>query len=155
MITDHEIHLANHSDANRIAMMSRDLIEHGLGWRWTASRVLRHIEAINVNVIVAMQKDTLCGFGIMEYGDTEAGLLLLAVDIPHRRLGIGSALIAWLEATALTAGIGVIRLETRSRNTEARQFYRDLGYHEVRVMPGFYRGIEDGVQLAKDLWAHD
>jgi len=155
VITDHEIHLATHNDANRIAMMSRDLIEHGLGWRWTASRVLRHIEAVNVNVIVAVQNNKLNGFGIMEYGDTEANLLLLAVDPTQRRRGIGSALLAWFEATALTAGIGVIRLESRTRNTDARQFYRRQGYHEVRVMPGFYRGIEDGVQFAKDLWSLD
>lgn len=155
MITDHEIQLATPHDANRIAIMSRDLIEYGLGWRWSPSRVMRHIKAINVNVAVARQANKITGFGIMEYGDSEANLLLLAVDTPYRRLGVGAALIAWLETTALTAGIGVIRLETRSRNAEAREFYRQLGYHEVRMLPGFYRGIEDGVQFAKDLWARE
>jgi ribosomal-protein-alanine N-acetyltransferase len=39
VLTDAQIRLARPSDAQAIAEMSRDLIEHGLGWRWTPSRI--------------------------------------------------------------------------------------------------------------------
>src|SRR5262245_49007986 len=133
--------------------MSRDFIEHGLGWSWTAQRVSRSIRDPNTNVAVARDADELVGFGIMKYRDEEGHLLLLAVRDSYRRQGIGTALIAWFERTALVAGIGVIRLETRATSVEARAFYRRLGYREIKTARGYYRSIESAVLLAKDLWA--
>ena len=150
---NYQIRLARAGDARPIAEMSRDCIEQGLGWRWTETRVLACIRHPAVNVTVAREGPALAGFGIMEYGDDEAHLLLFAVHPQRRRAGVGAALVRWLEATALTAGVGLIRLEARVNNPEARGFYRALGYREVGTIRGFYRGREDAVSIAKDLWA--
>jgi ribosomal-protein-alanine N-acetyltransferase len=147
-----EIRLATARDAIRIAEISRDHIEQGLGWRWTPARVIRSMRDPSANVVVAVEQERLVGFAIMEYQQDEAHLVLFAVEPSARRAGIGSALIRWLETSALTAGIGVIRLEARVRNVAARAFYSRLGYREVRIMRGWYRGVEDGVWIAKDLW---
>jgi ribosomal protein S18 acetylase RimI-like enzyme len=48
--------------------------------------------------------------------------------------------------------LGVIRLEARCTNAAAGAFYRKLGYRELARVPGWYRGIEDGIRYAKDLW---
>jgi ribosomal-protein-alanine N-acetyltransferase len=133
--------------------MSRDLVEHGLGWRWTPQRIVRCIRAPGINVAVIGNSGALAGFAIMQYYENEAHLLLLAVGEPHRRRGVGSALVGWLESTVLTAGIGAIFLDARAQNDAARAFYRKLGYSEIRVNRGFYRGHEDGVRIAKDLWS--
>lgn len=154
MIATPEIGLAVRADAPRIAMMSRDLIEQGLGWRWTPSRILRAIGDRAVNVVVAREKTEITGFAIMQYKDDEAHLTLLAVEPARRRKGIGRALIAWLETTALNAGTGCIYLEARARNTEARAFYRRLGYVEIMTVPGLYSDSEDGIRIAKDLWGN-
>ena len=148
-----QIHLAVTGDAARIAAMSRDLIEAGLGWSWTEARVRRSLGDPNTNVTVACDEEQLAGFGIMKYRDAEAHLHLLAVRESHRRCGVGSALMAWLERTALVAGIGVIYLEARATNDAARAFYGKLGYREIKLVPGYYRGVESAVRLAKDLWA--
>ena len=147
---NYDIRLARARDARPIAEMSRDCIEHGLGWRWTEPRVLSCIRHPAVNVVVV--RPALAGFGIMQYGDDEAHLLLLAVHPRHRRGGIGAALVDWLETTALIAGVGLIRLETRASSPEARGFYRALGYTEIRTVKGYYQGREDAVSIAKDLW---
>ena len=152
------IELARCADAAAIAAMSRDAIEHGLGWRWTSQRVLRVMRDDAINVIVARTRATpVVGFAIMQYqdaGDDEAAhLLLFAVSLSHRRRGIGTALLRWLEATALTAGIGTICLEARLSNAEARAFYGHHGFREMGRVRGMYRGVEDGVRIAKDLWA--
>jgi ribosomal-protein-alanine N-acetyltransferase len=153
MISEHEIGLARARDAARIAEMSRDFIEYGLGWKWTAARVLRCLQDSSTNVAAARERNALMGFAIMHYQEHEAHLLLFAVGAAHRRRGVGSALLSWLEATALTAGIGVIYLEARARNAQARAFYRKHGYSEIARVRGMYRGVEDGVRIAKDLWA--
>ena len=80
--------------------------------------------------------DDLVGFGLMQYKDDEAHLVLLAVDADCRRTGVATALLSWLEACALVAGIGTVYLEARSRNHEARAFYRRLGYREIALVPG-------------------
>jgi ribosomal-protein-alanine N-acetyltransferase len=152
MISDCEIRLAQPRDAHRIAAMSRDFVEYGLGWRWNPSRVLNSIQDRAANVAVACERGNPVGFGIMKYRDDEAHLHLLAVLPSHRRRGVGAALMRWLEASALTAGIGLIYLEARTSNAQARAFYRQLGYKEFQLVSRYYRSIEDGVRLAKDLW---
>ena len=152
MITDCQIRLGVPDDVRLIAGMSRDYIEHGLGWRWTPSRILAALRAPDVNLAVACKGDLLAGFGLMQYKDDEAHLILLAVDARWRRSGVGTALVSWLERCALTAGIGTIYLEARTSNAAARSFYRTLGYQEIALVPGYYQGREDGVRIGRDLW---
>lgn len=152
MITGCQIRLAVPADVRRIAEMSRDLIEQGLGWRWTPPRVLAALRSPEANLAVALRSNRLAGFGLMQYRDDEAHLILLAVEVPCRRTGVATALLAWLERCALTAGIGTVYLEARSQNRGARSFYRSRGYREVALVPGYYQGAEDGVRLARDLW---
>jgi ribosomal-protein-alanine N-acetyltransferase len=89
------------------------------------------------------------GFAIMKYGDDEAHLLLLAIEPAHRRHGIGSALVEWLERSAQVAGIGRVTLEARASNEAARAFYRRLGYSQAQVLPGYYGGRETSVRMTK------
>lgn len=147
------IRFARRPDAAAIARMSRDLIEHGLGWSWTARRVQRAISDRQTNVVVAPgPAGGVIGFGIMKYRDEDAHLLLLAVDPAWRRHGIGGALVEWLERSALVAGIGQVWLEARVTNRTARAFYAHLGYREIRQIAGYYGGVEASVRMARDLW---
>ena len=133
--------------------MSKNLIEAGLGWSWTEHRVLASLKDRATNVAVAFDGDRLIGFCIAKFRVDEGHILLLAVDEAHRRRGLGTALVHWMEKTALVAGIGIIYLEARLNNAGARKFYETLGYREFKLEPGRYRGIETGVRLGKDLWA--
>lgn len=153
MIADFEIQLASPLDAPQIAQLSRVAIEHGLRWRWTPGRVLECQRDAATNVVVARERRVLAGFGIMAYGDERGHLLLLAVPASKRRRGIGSALLRWLESSALTAGIGLIQVEVRSDNEDARWFYRNHGYVDVARLANYYQGVEDGVRMEKNLHA--
>jgi len=95
----------------------------------------------------------LLAFGIMEYLDTDAYLVLFAVRQTRRRRGFGSAVLRWLEASAAAAGAERIRLDARRDNAAARSFYNQHGYHEVQIAPGRYGGLIDGVRLEKWLRA--
>ena len=151
MIDQYEISLAVAADATAISQLSRDAIEQGLPWSWTARRVARSIRDRSTNVVVARRAHGLLGFAIMKYEEEEAHLLLLAVQAAQRRKGIGSALLAWLEQTVMVAGIGVVRLETRANNQDGRLFYRRHGFEDVGLQQGYYQGVEDAMQMCKNL----
>jgi ribosomal-protein-alanine N-acetyltransferase len=140
--------LAAETDALGIARMSRDLIETGLGWSWTATRVLRSIRDPEALVLVAREGRRIIGFAIMDFGEEAAHLALLAVDTSHRRRGIGRHLFDWLKESALTAGIAVVKLELRAGNVEAQHFYHCLGFEETGWTVGYYRRRETALRMA-------
>lgn len=137
-------------DAQAIALMSRDFVESGLGWKYDAARVLRAIRDRETLALVACEggksraaaDGALSGFAIMEFGDERAHLVLLAVRPAHRRQGVGRRLLDWLLESARTAGIASVHLELRAANDEARRFYRAMGFHETVLVPGYYRSGE-------------
>lgn len=143
------ITVATKADAADIAEMSRHLIEHGLPWTWRPKRVLRTITAPNMNVAIVRELGTLDGFGIMEYRDDDAHLVLFAVRPARQRQGLGSAILKWLEASALVAGAQRICVEARRDNAVARIFYNEHGYHELAIKSHMYSGAIDGIQLEK------
>lgn len=149
MIADVAIRRATAADAPAIARMSRDLIEHGLPWRWTTQRVARTIREPNTNVVVVDGKDGLAAFGIMFYAEEDAHLLLLAVHPGAQRGGIGSAVLHWLEAAARSAGSKRVRVEARMDNDAARSFYNEHGYHERVIRSAMYSSALAGVRLEK------
>jgi ribosomal-protein-alanine N-acetyltransferase len=146
------LRLARPPDAYPIAMMSRALIEAGLsGWSWDPERVARSIQARDTLVLVAAVQNPVVGFAIMNFGDTQAHLSLLAVQSPYQRCGIGRRMMAWLEESALVAGIATVNLELRAGNHAARDFYRVLGFRETAYIPGYYRGTETALRMSRDI----
>jgi len=145
------VRLATAHDAAMIAEMSRDYIEYGLGWSWTAGRVLAAIVDRATNTAVIGAGADIEGFGIMHYGDELAHLSLLAVRPNRQRRGLGTLLMQWLEKPAVAAGIQRIRLEARADNPHALGFYRKQGFRESARIAGYYRGTVDAVRLEKIL----
>ena len=138
------IRLAELRDAQAIAVMSRDFIESGLGWKYDGARVTRAIRDRETVAVVACDSKSgaLNGFAIMEFGDERAHLVLLAVRPSHRRTGIGQSMLEWLLESARIAGIASIHLELRAGNEAARRFYRAMGFYETVLVPGYYRSGE-------------
>lgn len=145
------LELARLADADTIANMSRDLIEYGLRWRWTAKRVAVSIRDPNVNVLVARIHEHTAGFAIMRYGDHIAHLDLLGVAPPYQRLGVGRQLLEWLERCAVVAGIIRVVLEVREGNRGAQRFYEHLGYRTLVQLPSYYQGVEAAFRMGRDL----
>ncbi len=146
--------LARSTDARDIAEMSRDLIERGLTWSWTPSRVQHFICGPDSSVVVARRDRRLAAFAIMHFGDEVAHLNLLAVAPDHRRQGLGRQLMHWLTATAVEAGVFRINLEVRTRNEAARLFYQTLGFDALNVVPGYYQGREAALRMTRRLAMH-
>jgi ribosomal protein S18 acetylase RimI-like enzyme len=146
-----DFQLARLVDANAIAVMSRDLIETGLGWRWTPARVAWQIRCPATTVLVARAGCSIAGFAIMHFGQETAHLNLFAVAKSHQRRGLGTQLLRWLEESALVAGIATVQLEVRTSNRAGQAFYKSSGYEEVMLLPGYYRGRESALQMVRFL----
>jgi len=145
------IRLAALQDSAFIAEMSRDYIEHGLGWSWTTARVRAAIGDRATNTAVIGGSDAILGFGIMQYGEERAHLALLAVRPDVQQRGLGSQLLDWLEQPARLAGIECVRVEARADNPRAIAFYRGHGYVQSAIIHRYYRGAVDAVRLEKRL----
>lgn len=145
------IRLASAADAQAIADMSKQYIEHGLGWSWTPTRIAAAIQDESTNVAVVHLSDGVVGFGIMHYGERTAHLALLAVHPMQRKRGLATRLVSWLEKCADTAGIERIRVEARSDNPAALAFYQKHGYTQTDRLANYYRGMLDAVRFEKTL----
>jgi ribosomal-protein-alanine N-acetyltransferase len=149
MLAEAAARLATVEDAEVIAALSRDLIEYGMPWRWRPERIRHVIRDPNTNVVAVGKRGSPVGFGVMEYQEDEAHLLLFAVATEYQRKGVGSVLLRWLEDVARAAGAQRIQVEARRENEAARCFYNEHGYHEWVVERGMYRPTIDGVRLEK------
>jgi [ribosomal protein S18]-alanine N-acetyltransferase len=145
------VRLATLDDAAEIAAMSRDLIESGLGWTWTVARVARNIRNPSTLTVVTCTPERIAAFAIMFCSDEHAHLSLLAVRPEWQRAGLGRQLVAWLEESALAAGIGTLRLELRESNRAASRFYARLGFAEFARVPAYYGGVETAVRMSRDI----
>jgi len=146
------IRLATRKDAEEIALESMAEIEHNMGWSWHPDRVACAIDDQNTNVAVAVLGDVMLGFGIMEYEEESAHLVLFAIREDARRRGVGSALLLWLEKVAYVAGVSLLKVEARVSNVGARAFYQNRGYSESDVVADMYRS-EGGVCFEKPIGA--
>lgn len=125
-------------EAQAMAEMSRDLVETGLGWRYTPVRMAALISDPDTVALVACEASHIRGFAVMRFGDEHAHLALLCVDSGRQRRGIGSRLTEWLVKSAQVAGIVSIELEVRADNLAALAFYRRLAFSETQLVPGYY-----------------
>ena len=139
------------ADAGKIAAMSRDLIETGLGWSWGPERVARSISNKDTCALLACERERIVAFSIMHFGDEHAHLNLLAVGPSHQRLGIGRHMVEWLVESAKVAGIATLHLELRAVNYVARSFYKSLGFTESAYIPGYYSGREMALRMVRVL----
>ncbi len=147
------VRLALPRDAQTIALMSRDLIEVGLGWHYDSPRIQRLIGDPDTVAVLARNRSITVGFAIMTFSDEHAHLVLLAVRPDNQRRGVGRRLIEWLLESAATAGIVRIHLELRAQNEPARAFYRELGFAETTRVPYYYAGREPAIRMMRRLRA--
>ena len=154
-LSEIEIALAIPTDCIMLSEMSRVLIEHGLRWRWKASRILSLIRHPDCVVLKASSGSQLIGFAAMEFHELYGHLNLLAVKPVKQGNGIGRQLLGWLEQSAVIAGLNYISLEVRCNNAGAIRFYERHNYHIEHVSRKYYQGREDAFRMKHQLISHD
>lgn len=121
------------------------------GSSWTAATLERELDLSWSRVDVV---ETSAVVGVMVYWITadEVQLMYVAVDLRHRRCGVGSALMERLVGQAVAAGATQILLELRASNIAARSLYERFGFGEIGTRPGYYcNGQEDAVLMSREV----
>ena len=102
--------------------------------------------------VIYEEKGIVRGFiaGLIVY-ETEARILMLAVDPNFRRKGIGGSLMGHFIELCNTRGVRRIYLEVRVSNTNAVEFYLRYGFSKGSTYHGFYEDGEDALVMWKSL----
>ena len=97
-------------------------------------------EYLKYELIVALCEGRVAGFAVARrLAEGESELLNLAVDPAFRRRGIARRLVAQLTSRHP----GILWLEVRESNANARNLYKLLGFRETGRRPDYYPGSSE------------
>jgi [ribosomal protein S18]-alanine N-acetyltransferase len=85
----------------------------------------------------------LAGFVTIQLAGPDADLTMVAVAPPHRRAGLGQALVATALHDLATTGVSTVFLEVAETNLPARALYARLGFEAAGHRRGYYPPTPD------------
>jgi ribosomal-protein-alanine N-acetyltransferase len=101
---------------------------------------------------VAAEMDAkIVGFLIADRDGPLAHIITIDVAPEHRRLGIGTLMLAEIERRLAAFGVRAISLETASDNEAGTAFWQRHGYRTIGVLQGYYLGNQDAYAMQKNL----
>ncbi len=103
---------------------------------------------------VASHQGAVVAYAVLMIALDEAHLLNIAVDGRWHNAGIGRAFLLHLIGVAREVGVQIVYLEVRPSNLAARHLYRDMGFQQIAIRPGYYpavTGREDALFLGLTL----
>lgn len=100
--------------------------------------------------MVYTMNDRIIGFiAGGKFSRTEARILLLAVEHRFRGMGIGKALMSEFTKLCRIRNIMSMRLEVRTDNREAIQFYSRYGFSSISTIRAYYSDSSDAYLMWK------
>ncbi len=139
------IRTARASDADDVARLTAQL-----GYDSEVSsleaRLSRILSRSDQRFVVAAAGDRIVGWlhaYVAEIIELEPFFVIagLVVDHDHRRQGIGALLVRHAEEWAQTRGCSVGRLWSSVGRTGAHEFYRRLGYAQIKTQHSFAKAL--------------
>ena len=125
-------------------MIRRDMQEvlqienQGFEFPWSEEDFIRCLRQRNCIGMVAEHEQQVVGFMIYELHKNRLHILNFAVAPQHRRLGVGSQMVAKLISKLSPQRRTKILLEVRETNLPAQLFFRTSGFRATTVMRDFY-----------------
>lgn len=110
---------------------------YGEGWNHHQCRSMLCMPS--AKLLIAMQKDTVCGFVISRQAADEEELLMIAVSSTFQGRGIGYLLLEHMLQVARTDDVATVFLEMRANNP-AEKLYIQFGFHQIGLRKAYYTG---------------
>jgi GNAT superfamily N-acetyltransferase len=149
------VRLARLSDADDIARLTTQL-GYECDAATVAPRLARLLSRPDQQFVVAERDGRVVGWihaVVSEYVELDAFVVIggLVVERSHRREGIGSLLMRQVDDWARKNGYSIVRLWSSVSRTAAHEFYRELGYTQVKTQFSFVKSLDDDgiVSLAR------
>lgn len=140
------LRVARVSDAADIAQLTSQL-GYAVEPSAVAERLSRILARTDQQVFVAEADGRPAGWlhaALGVYLEAEAFVVIagLVVDRNHRRKGIGRMLMAEAEEWARKQRCSIVRLSSTSARTAAHEFYRRLGYANIKTQYSFAKLLD-------------
>lgn len=141
------------SDLNALVAIENASFEIDRFSRRSFRYLLTKANAVNK---VFEQGGRLCGYVTLLFntGTSLARLYSVAVDPGCRKQGVGAALMAVAEASALENECIALRLEVRRDNASSIRLYERLGYKSFGTIPDYYEDHMEALRFEKRLVAN-
>ena len=141
-----EIVSMNHSHTEILA----DLEKLCFSTPWSKKSLDDQVENPRAFFVVAVEGDSVLGYGGMHCVSSECYLDNIAVFRHHRRKGVATAIIGALEKHAREINSDFLSLEVRRSNWRANDLYFKCGFEEEGRRKNFYTDpMEDALILTK------
>jgi len=119
---------------------------------WSDEDFTRCLRQRNCIGMVAEMADSVVAFMIYELHRAKLHVLNFAVARSHRRLGIGTQMLAKLTGKLSQERRSRILLEVRERNLQAQLFFREQGFRAISVLKDFYQDTTEDAYLMQCSW---
>lgn len=100
-------------------------------------------------VLVAKTGQTLCGFA--SFATTGTAAILLGLLATRKQSGIGSTLLAAVQAHCLSHGANLLKVHTTNDNLDALRFYQRRGFRLTAITCGGFAKVAEVKHLPPDL----
>ena len=125
------------SDEAAVVDLWREVFPDAPSWNDPEADIRRKLAVQPELFYVALLDDEPVGTAMAGYDGHRGWVHYVAVKPPHRRLGIGTALMRRVEEALARMGCPKLNLQVRGSNDQVVAFYERLGYHvEERVSMG-------------------
>jgi len=101
--------------------------------------------------VVAEVGKTIAGFIVTAHHKSWGYIITIDVLAAHRRLGVGSMLLAEAERRLAADGVREVALETATDSASAVAFWQKHGYRKRGIKKGYYPGGRDAFSMIKSL----
>ena len=118
---------------------------------WPKEDILDEINRADSLCLVAHSHGQLAGFATARHIIDEVHICNIAVSEPHRKKGIGSALLDHLIAIAQARNLAALTLEVRIGNRAAMALYHKHGFKVEGYRKGYY---SDPTEDAAIMWKY-
>jgi ribosomal-protein-alanine N-acetyltransferase len=113
--------------------------------------ILKQLYDIGAGFLVAQEEGYVVGYIIfwIKY-ENQGHIISLAVDKDYQNKNIGFKLLKRAIDIFRNFNIFIIKLEVKSKNRNAIEFYRKFGFKEERVIFNYYEDGSDAIAMVFD-----
>ncbi len=139
-----KIRLAKNKDAEEIFLLEKEIFPDF----WSKKTIEEKIE--KESVLIFEKKGKTLGYCIFMCAADEGEILKIAVDVAHRKDGIGNALLKETLKKLYSLGAKNVFLEVRRSNINAISLYEKSGFKKMGERKNYYPDGEDALILIKE-----
>jgi ribosomal protein S18 acetylase RimI-like enzyme len=110
-----------------------------------------YIQTPGADCVIAESDGAIAGFIVTEQVGTLGYIVTIDVLEAHRRLGVGTLLLAEAERKLAANGVLEVTLETATDTASTVAFWEKHGYRTRSAKKNYYPGGRDAFEMAKSL----